>query len=261
MYSSLKVIYSSCKLQMRQSFSRSMFQFCIIFYPILAAITFYFIYAGKTDEMLYSYVFLGTAITSIWSSISYSSAGDIDRERFMGALEVIFSCPAPFRMIMLGKVIGNTILGVASMIISFVTVAVLFNTRFTLAHPLLFFTAMTLGIVSFVFIALLLSGLLAVSRNTRVLMNCIDYPVFILCGTFFPIEVLPVWFRPLSYALSPTYVLKLTRMCISGITDYGLFFTYMIGLVIVSIIYLLGYLKFYDIIDVKARQEATLGVV
>ena len=261
MRSNFRVIIASCKLQIKQSFSRSMFQFCIIAYPILAAITFYFIYSGKTDETLISYVFLGTAITSMWSSISFSSAGDIDRERFMGALEVIFSAPTPFRIIMFGKVIGNTILGVASMLISYLAVTLLFHAKFTLVHPVLFFISMLLGITSFVFIALLLSGLLAISRNTRILMNCIDFPVFILCGTYFPIDVLPIWIRPLSYILSPTYVLKLARMCIGGITDFRIFNIHMLGLLIVSLFYLFGYLKFYEIIDIRARREATLEVV
>jgi ABC-2 type transport system permease protein len=261
LHSNLRVIISSCKLQMKQSFSRSMFKFCIIVYPILAAITFYLIYSDKKDEALIPYVFLGTAITSMWSSISFSSAGDIDRERFMGALEVIFSAPTQFRIIMLGKVLGNTILGIASMLISFLVVTLLFDAKFALVHPVLFFASMLLGIISFIFIALLLSGLLAISRNTRVWMNCIDFPVFILCGTYFPIEILPTWIKPLCYVLSPTYVLKLARMSISGINDYGIFYRYMLGLLIVTVFYLLGYLKFYKIIDIRARKDATLEVL
>lgn len=256
-----RVICSSCVLQMKQSFSRSMFKFCIIVYPFLSAITFYFIYKGNSDETIISYVFLGTAITSMWSSISFSSAGDIDRERFMGALEVIFSAPTPFRIIMFGKVIGNTILGIASMLLSFLVVTLLFGSRFSPVHPMWFMVSMLLGIISFIFIALLLSGLLAISRNTRVLMNCIDFPVFILCGTYFPIDVLPAWIQPLSYILSPTYVLKLARMSINGITDYRMFYTYLAGLLLVSTCYFLSYLKFYSIIDIKARKEATLEVI
>ncbi|SCY60746.1 ABC transporter permease [Alkaliphilus peptidifermentans] len=261
MRNNIKVIIASCILQMKQSFSRSMFKFCIIAYPILAAITFYFIYMGETDENIISYVFLGTAITSMWSSISFSSAGDIDRERFMGALEVIFCAPTKFRIIMLGKVIGNTILGVCSMVVSFLVVTLLFKTKFTIEHPILFSISMLVGIVSFIFIAMLLSGLLAISRNTRVLMNCIDYPVFILCGAFFPIEVLPIWIRPLAYVLSPTYVLKLARMSIAGIDLYSNYNKHFGGLIIVTVIYIFGYLKFYNIIDIKARKEATLEVI
>lgn len=238
-----------------------MFKFCIIIYPILASITFYFIYAGKSDETFIAYVFLGTAITSMWSSISFSSAGDIDRERFMGALEVIFTAPTKFVVIMLGKVIGNTILGVLSMLISFLVVIVLYQVPFIIKHPLLFTITMLLGVLSFIFIAMLLSGLLTISRNTRVLMNCIDYPVFILCGTMFPMEVLPSWIRPLSYILSPTYVLKLARMSISGVENYTLLWYYLMGLLATTFLYLIGYLKFYKIIDIKARTKATLEVV
>ena len=91
-------------------------------------------------------------------------------------------------------------------------------------------------------------------------MNCLDYPIFLFCGTVFPIEVLPVWTRPISYILTPTYVLKLCRMCISGITDFREFYIYLLGLIIVTLVYFILYKWFYSIIDVKARKEATLEV-
>jgi len=261
MYNNLKVVYSSCILQMKQSFSRSMFRFCIIAYPILFSWTLYLIYKGQDNSSFISYVMLGTAVTSMWGSISFSSAGDIDRERFMGALEVIFSSPTKFSTIMLGKVIGNTILGVFSMVLSFVFVILFFNVKFTIANPLFFSLSMLLGVISFTFIAMMLSGLLALSRSTRVLMNCLDYPIFIFCGTVFPIEVLPTWTRPISYILSPTYVLKLSRTAITGITNFHEFYTYLLGLLTITLVYFFLYKYFYKVIDVKARKEATLEVI
>ncbi|MGH4123410.1 MAG: ABC transporter permease [Clostridium sp.] len=260
MSNTLKVVFSSCLLQMKQSFSRSMFKFCIIAYPILFSWTLYLIYKGQSNDMFVSYVILGTAVTSMWTSISFSSAGDIDRERFMGALQVIFSSPAKFSTIMFGKVIGNTILGVFSMILSFAFVILFFGVKFSITNPFYFSLSMILGVISFTFIAMMLSGLLAISRNTRVLMNCLDYPIFLFCGTVFPIEVLPIWTRPISYILTPTYVLKLCRMCISGITNFREFYIYLLGLIVITIVYFILYKWFYNIIDVKARKEATLEV-
>lgn len=257
----LRVIYSSCLLQMKQSFSRSMFRFCIIIYPILFAWTMYLIYKGQDNHMLVSYVMLGTAVAAMWGSISFSSAGDIDRERFMGALEVIFCCPAKFSTIMMGKVIGNTILGFFSMVLSFVFVIIFLKVRFAIAHPVYFFLSVVFGMISFVMVAMLLSALLAISRSTRVLMNIMEYPVLIFCGTVFPIDILPLWTRPFSFSLSPTYVLKLCRESIEGISDYGAFYTYFSGLAVVTLIYYVLYKWFYTVIDIKARKEATLEVV
>ena len=103
MSNTLKVVFSSCLLQMKQSFSRSMFKFCIIAYPILFSWTLYLIYKGQSNDMFVSYVILGTAVTSMWTSISFSSAGDIDRERFMGALQVIFSSATKFQLLCLER--------------------------------------------------------------------------------------------------------------------------------------------------------------
>ncbi|KUO74411.1 MAG: hypothetical protein APF77_06170 [Clostridia bacterium BRH_c25] len=261
MNNTLKIIYSSCLLQMKQSFSRSMFRFSIIAYPILFSWTMYLIYKGQDNSMLVSYVMLGTAVASMWGSISFSSAGDIDRERFMGALEVIFCCPAKFSTIMLGKVIGNTILGFFSMVLSFVFVIVFLKVRFTIAHPFYFSLSIAISMVSLVLVAMLLSALLAISRSTRVIMNSIEYPVLIFCGTVFPIDILPLWTRPISFALSPTYILKLCRASIVGISDFNAFYAYLYGLITITFIYYALYKLFYIVIDVKARKEATLEVV
>jgi len=261
MNADLRVLISSSLLQMKQSFSRSMFKFCMVVYPLLYGFTLYMLYKDHDREQIISYVMLGSAVSSLWGTISFSSAGDINRERFMGALEIIFNAPSRFMIIMLGKVIGNTILGTASMIISIVFIVVSFGVPFTLADPFLFAIIFIIGILSFTAIAMLLSGLLTISRSTAVLMNCLDYPILILCGVAFPISVLPQWTIPFSYILSPTHFLILGRMCVKGISDYNLFSYHLLWLIGLTFLYTLLFLHFYKVIDIKARQHATLGVI
>lgn len=261
MKSNFRVLISSALLQMRQSYSRSMFKFCMIAYPLLYGFTLYMLYKNHTDEEIISYVMLGSAVASLWGTISFSSAGDINRERFMGALEIIFNSPTKFVIIMFGKVIGNTILGVISMVISIVFILLLSKIPFVLIHPTIFIIVFILGIFSFTAIAMMLSGLLAISRSTTILMNCMDYPILILSGIAFPISILPSWTLPLSYILSPTHFLILSRMCVTGIIDYKLFYFHFISLVLLTITYTVLFIYFYKLIDIKARKEATLGVV
>lgn len=253
--------YASVLLQMRQSFSRSMFRFCMIAYPILHGFLMYMLYKESSTVAVMSYVMLGTAVASLWGTISFSSAGDINRERFMGALEIIFNAPVSFITIMFGKVVGNTLLGLVSMGISIGFIHVAFNVPFELRHSGLFILVILVGTLSFVAVGMMLSGLLAISRSTRVLMNCIDYPIMILCGVAFPFEILPMWTRPFSYILSPTHFLFLARQCVSGIENMSLFyfhFTWMCGL---TLLYGILAVWFYKVIDTHARKHATLGVV
>jgi ABC-2 type transport system permease protein len=261
MWANWNAFAASVTLQMRQSFSRSMFRFCMIAYPLLYGFLLYMLYKDQSGVEVMAYVMLGTAVSSLWGTISFSSAGDINRERFMGALEIIFNAPVPFAIIMFGKVVGNTILGLVSMAISIIFIWLAFGIPFTLANPLLFVLVVLIGSISFAAVGMMLSGLLAISRSTRVLMNCIDYPIMILCGVAFPISILPLWTRPLSYILSPTHFLVLSRMCVQGVTDMALFqhhFVWMVGL---TLVYGGFALHFYKVIDIYARRHATLEVV
>ncbi|MCM1991221.1 ABC transporter permease [Oceanirhabdus seepicola] len=257
---SLKVLYSSSLLQMKQSISRSMFRFCVIVQPIMTAFIMFMVYKDRGYEDYVAYVMLGTAISSLWGTISFSSAGDIERERYMGALQVIFNSPASFRTIMLGKVLGNTVWGIVSMIISFVFVLLAFSVPLIIKHVFLFIVISIIGIISFIAVAMMLSALLAISRSTRVLMNIMEYPILILCGIMFPIEIIPVYIRWISYLLSPTYVVKLLRMCVFGIGDWSLFYNLIFALIGVTLIYIALFILGYKLIDTKARINATLEV-
>ena len=47
-------------------------------------------------------------------TILWSSATDIDRERWMGTFELLLIAPVRFPTILLGKILGNTALGILS---------------------------------------------------------------------------------------------------------------------------------------------------
>lgn len=257
----IRIVLSSAVLQMKQSFGRSMFKFCMLAYPLLYGFTLYMLYKEHSSAEIMAYVMLGSAVSSLWGTISFSSAGDINRERFMGALEVIFNAPSKFYYVMLGKVLGNTVLGIGSMIISISFVSLLSGYAFRVVHVWAFILVVLLGILSFAAVGMMLSGLLAISRSTTILMNIMDYPIMILCGIAFPINILPIWTLPFSYMLSPTHFLALARMCVIGIDSVTLFYHHFIWLVGLTLLYGLLSILAYRMIDVKARKDATLGVV
>ncbi|WDV45334.1 ABC transporter permease [Clostridiaceae bacterium M8S5] len=260
MKKTLNIILESCKLQMKQSFARATFKFCVLVQPIIYGLIMYLMYRDSGHDNFVSFVILGTGFMSLWSSICFSSAGDIERERYMGTLEIITSTPADFRIIMLGKIIGNIILGVMSMLITYVFIAIVFSENMTIANPYLFMFIFILTIISFIGISMLLASCFTLSRNARALMNCLEYPIFILCGVIFPISILPTWTRWISYTLSPTWSIKMLRMCVAGVQDMVEFRTCLISLITLTVIYTALAIILYAQIDKKTRIKATLGV-
>ena len=256
----IEVIISTMILQMKQSFARPMLRFCLIANPILNTILLYEMFreSGATNYM--AYVTLGAGLMGLWGCICFSSAGDINRERFSGTLALIFTAPAGFPTIILGKIIGNTIMSLLTMIISLMTSVIFFRIQLQLANPLFFLIALFAAILSFIVISSVIACILTLSRKTELYMNCIEIPIILLCGFAFPGSVLPFGIRIVSYTLAPTYAVELMRMAVWGITDKAEFFEKLLVLMILTLIYAVISVFLYKKIDRSVRIAATLEV-
>ncbi len=256
----IAVVTSTMRLQMKQSFARPMFRFCLIANPILNTILLYEMYRSSGEENFMAYVVLGAGLMGLWSCICFSSAGDINRERYSGTLALIFAAPAQFPTIILGKIIGNTLISLLTLFISLATAVVLFQIPLTLESPLYFLIALLAAIAAFVVISSVIACLLTLSRKTELYMNCIEFPMILLCGFVFPMSVLPKAVRMIGYVLSPTYAVELLRMSVRGVVDTALYwqkFGILMGLTVgYAIISALLYRK----IDRRVRIAATLEV-
>lgn len=260
MSSALKVVFSSLNVHRKQSIARSMFQFCIIFQPIILSFFLYVMLKGADPIYAGQYIVISSGLMTLWSSIIFSSAGDIDRERYMGTLECIYAAPSDFRVTFFGHVLGNLLLGLFSMAISYLCVVFVYRLPVPIAHPFEFIFAFILAIGSFAMISMLFGLLFTLSRNARILMNCLEYPIFILCGLVFPVDVLPMFLRIVSYALSPTWAVLLLRESMSSKQNLSHFFTQSFILFLLITAYFLFVVLLFKKMDHRVRMSGTLGV-
>lgn len=256
----LVVIWDTLKLQMKNSFVRPMFRFCLIANPIANTILIYEMFRNSGQENFTTYVILGAGLMGLWSCICFSSAGDINRERWSGTLSLIFAAPASFRTIIFGKILGNTVLSLVTLLLSFVTAKVLYNAPVEVVAPGYLLLSLFAAIICFITISTVIAYLLTLSRKTQLYMNCIEIPIILVCGFVFPVEVLPNWVLPISYALSPTWAIKLIRMSVAGVSNSGEYFTVLGILAGVTLVYMLFSALLYKIIDRQVRIRATLEV-
>lgn len=256
----LRVLTSTMRVQMKQSFARPMYRFCLLANPILNTIVLYGMYRASGESNFMTYVILGAGLMGLWGCICFSSAGDINRERYSGTLALIFATPAGFRSIVLGKILGNTVLSLLTLVISLAAGVLLFGITPVLEDPVYFLIALAALILSFVVLSSVIACLLTLSRKTELYMNCIEIPLELLCGFVFPVSLLPSGVRAVSYALSPTYAVELLRMSILGVTDRTLFFEKLAILMGLTVLYALFSILLYRRIDRRVRIAATLEV-
>lgn len=255
----LQIIVSTMKLQMKQSFARPMFRFCLICNPIVNTIFLYEMFLNKGMDAFLNYVVLGAGLMGIWGCICFSSVGDINRERWSGTLPLIYVAPGGFGLIVFGKVLGNTVMSLLTFVLSYVTAGVISGQWLRMLHIGYFVLSIVLMIVSFVVVSLCFAYIMMLSRKTELYMNLIEIPLVFICGFTFPIEVLPEWAQMISNLLAPTWAVRLLRMSV-GAVDAAIYVEYAGILLIELLLLTLFTVGLYHWMDKRIRIHATLEV-
>ncbi|WP_391121051.1 ABC transporter permease [Psychrobacillus sp. L3] len=256
----IRALFHTIKVHMRLSIARPMFQFIIWISPLFLATISFFIYGSESPEKIFQYVVLGSGFMALWSSIVYSSASDVNRERYYGTLEIIFVSPISFSIILVGKIIGNTLWGLLSMIISFIYLVFIFRVEVSIVHPLFFIGSLIFVLFALSVFSFFLSLAFTLSRQAEALMNFIEYPIYLICGFMFPVAILPIWVKPISYILPPTWAIELLRKVTMENATISIIGKPFIVLLFLTIIYVVLAVFCYKAVEKKARIIGKLGV-
>lgn len=255
----LQIMVSTMELQMKQSFARPMFRFCLILNPIMNTIFLYELFLQKGMDAFWNYVVLGAGLMGIWSCICFSSVGDINRERYSGTLPFIYVAPGGFGLIIFGKILGNTLLSMLTFVISYVTAGVISGHWMVIEHLGYFCISMFLTILCFIVISMCFAYIMMLSRKTELYMNLIEIPLVFICGFTFPIEILPAWAQGISNALAPTWAVRMLRMSV-GEVQQELYVHYFVILAVELMIMVIFTMGLYYWMDKRIRIRATLEV-
>lgn len=260
MNSDLRAVFSTLRLQMKLTFARATFRFVVLVQPMVYATISYMMFRQSLADSFMAYVVLGTGLATLWSTIVFSSAGDIERERFYGNLELLSISPVPLKTTIYGKILGNTLLGLFSMAYSFLFVRVVYRVPLVIPSAGRFALALALSVLCLVSLSAVMAGCFTLSRNSRGLMNGLEFPVYILSGVMFPITMLPSWAHPLSYAVGMTWVVGGLRSSL-GVEALPVSFGWnmaILGLFSAAQFVLAAWL--FGRVEWRTRVNATLGV-
>lgn len=246
----MNVILTSIIIQIKQAITRPMFRFCVLVNPIISGFLLGMMYRNKSVEDFMIYAFIGAGISVFWGSICFSSASDIEREKWFGTLPVIFTSPAGFEKIIIGKILGNTFWGIFSVFLNMATVYIFFGIPLQFNNFSFFLLIFTLMILSMISLGFMLCGLFTLSRKVRVFMNIMDYPIIILTGMVFPIAIFPKFIQVISHILSPTWAMKGFRISVLGGSKEEMLVV-VLALITITLIY--SFISFISFRKIKER--------
>jgi ABC-2 type transport system permease protein len=131
-------------------------------------------------------------------------------ERTQGTLERLLSTPITEAEIVFGYGLAFGIIGMLQAMI-LLTVGILVFDIIIVGNVLLAFGIAALLAVVSQALGILLSSAAKREAQAVQFLPIIVLPVFLLAGIFWPVEAIPVWLRPASYAIPPTYAVNALR--------------------------------------------------
>jgi ABC-2 type transport system permease protein len=176
--------------------------------------------SGNFDNPMFAYLYLGNAfyqyVPAVLSGISWTIIDDREHYR---TLKYIYIAPVNIPLYLFGRGVAKFITGSFAVLITllagflFLKVPINFN---QINWPL-FVLSLTLGIIMLALLGLLLAGItLITARHSYYIGDVVASGLFLFTGAIFPLEVLPIWLRPVGYALPITYWLELLRRSLVG---------------------------------------------
>ena len=257
MRAATRVIVVAYLAQARDRLTEPSFLWPLLIQPVLIAAiaTILFERTGSRGVLLYGVI--GSGLVGLWNTNLWSSGWIVESERWQGTLELLLAAPARWEDALLGKSFCNSSFSVASMLVTLVVAAYGFRVPVTLQHPGAFAAALMLTVVAVTCLGLLLGALFVLSRAASRAGEIMNYPIFILSGLLFPITVLPMWTRPLSFTLAPTWSAQALRW--SAAQPQGWPWGNYLMLVLLGAVYYGAARCAYAVVERKVRRDGTLG--
>jgi ABC-2 type transport system permease protein len=156
----------------------------------------------------------GVTALSILFGTTSMLAVTVTFEKKSRSFDRLLLSPIPLETLMLAKTSGAILFGVVNAFVP-VLMAMLFIDVSGVNWPLFAAAAILIAVVS-AFLGLFVAVAVSEVFEAQTFSNFIRFPMVFLCGLFFPVHGLPVFLRPLSYALPLTYGADLLRRAILG---------------------------------------------
>jgi ABC-2 type transport system permease protein len=175
---------------------------------------------GATGEPIFAYIYLGNALYILVSQVITGISWTVidDREHYRTARQ-LHTTPMSGYFYLMGRGVAQLIIGTISVLITIGFGMVVFKlpiSAATINWPLLLGST-ALGVIALACIGLVMgSATMMMARHFWSIGTAVAGGLYLFTGAIFPLDVLPVWLRPIGFALPVTYWLEVARRAMLG---------------------------------------------
>lgn len=194
---------------------------------------------GLNDIDYFNFLVPGIIGMTILFSSTFAGLSVLwDRE--FGFLKEIMVTPVSRLAIILGRIAGGITTALIQGILILIISLIMGFEILSLPGLVLAFIFMILIGIGFIGFGLTIASLIRDTQGFSLIMQFIIFPIFLLSGTFFPIENLPVWIRSVSYINPLTYGVDGLRASLIGFSQFSLFLDLLVLLIFGFLMIALG---------------------
>ncbi len=184
----------------------------VIMYAIIAK--------GNFGTPIFPYIYYGNAfyiyVGAMMAGISWAVIDD--REHYK-TLKYMYIAPIRIPVFWLGRGVARFLTGSIAVIITLVFGVLFLHVPLDLmkVNWPLFVASLVIGVAMLSMMGLILASItLLIAHHFFLIGEAVASALYLLSGAIFPLDVLPVWLRPLGYAMPMTYWLELMRRSLAG---------------------------------------------
>lgn len=192
-----------------------------VLWPLFFATGAFLVYRQSEDPVALVYAALGASAMGIWSAIATNASNALQRERWLGTLELLVTTPTRLALILMPMSLALASLGLTSLLATLLWGVFVFDVELTIADPLGFAVAVVGIVVAIALVGFLLSVAVVRYRTAWALGNLLEYPGWLLCGFLVPVDLLPEQAAWISKILPPTWGMAAVRDAAAGISPWG----------------------------------------
>jgi len=227
--------------------------------PLIFATLGFFLFrsGGGTAGQTLLYVALGAGMMGVWSTTLFGCGGAIAWQRWEGTLELLVNAPTRYDFILVGQTFGAVAFGFYGIVATLLWGVVLFEMPIEATYPLSLPLSLVAAIVSLGSLGMLIATTFVLYRHANALGNLLEYPIWLITGLLVPVATLPLWVKPISWLLAPTWGMEAIRGATIGADPPTLAIVMCFALAVVY--YLAARITLVYVLA-KARRDATLSL-
>lgn len=195
--------------------------FLAVLFPLMFATAALLVYRINGDEDALRYAGLGAAIMGMWTCQGVVAASMMERERWSGTLELLVATPTPLPRVLVPNTLAMSTIGLYCVVATIVFERLAFGIRLDVESWPLFVMSVLMAAVTLALVGYLISVTAVRYRTSWALGAALEYPGWILCGFLIPLDVLPGWTHPLSWAIPTTWSMEAIRDAADGGSPWG----------------------------------------